>query len=234
MAKTVLVPPLNFAMVASGVYRSGYPNRKNFAFLRTLGLKSIVYLDPEEYRPDNVEFVTAEGITVFQYAVKGNKEPFQEIDEADVRGALERLLDPANRPILIHCNKGKHRIGCVVGCLRKLQRWSMTSIFDEYRRFAGEKIRIADQEFIEVCDVSAVRYARDPATRHAFPGLFVGGGVAGGGGVSSGLALLDGDGDADAVGAPRPAAAEEEPDAEREYADDDVGAATAVMMAGHA
>lgn len=37
-----LVPPLNFAMIASGVYRSGHPNKQNFAFLRKLGLKTIM------------------------------------------------------------------------------------------------------------------------------------------------------------------------------------------------
>lgn len=39
----VLVPPLNFAMVAPGVYRSGYPNKRNFPFLKKLRLKSIMY-----------------------------------------------------------------------------------------------------------------------------------------------------------------------------------------------
>lgn len=29
--------------------------------------------------------------------------------------------------------------------MRKIQRWSMTSIFDEYRKFAGTKV-LADQE----------------------------------------------------------------------------------------
>ncbi len=38
----MLIPPLNFAMVAKGVYRSGYPNPKNFPFLKKLGLKSIL------------------------------------------------------------------------------------------------------------------------------------------------------------------------------------------------
>jgi tyrosine-protein phosphatase SIW14 len=38
----VMVPPLNFAMVAPGVYRSGHPNRQNFPFLIKLGLKSIM------------------------------------------------------------------------------------------------------------------------------------------------------------------------------------------------
>ena len=40
--RAVMVPPLNFAMVAPGVYRSGYPNKKNFPFLSKLGLKSIM------------------------------------------------------------------------------------------------------------------------------------------------------------------------------------------------
>ena len=31
-------------------------------------------------------------------------------------------------------------LGTVVGCLRKLQRWNLTSIFEEYRRYAGSKV----------------------------------------------------------------------------------------------
>ena len=52
--------------------------------------------------------------------------------------------------MLIHCNKGKHRTGCLIGCLRKLQQWSLTTIFDEYRRFSFPKSRSMDQEFIEL------------------------------------------------------------------------------------
>ncbi|ONI06615.1 hypothetical protein PRUPE_5G070300 [Prunus persica] len=32
----------------------------------------------------------------------------------------------------------------LVGCLRKLQRWCLTSVFDEYQRFAAAKARVAD------------------------------------------------------------------------------------------
>jgi hypothetical protein len=49
------------------------------------------------------------------------------------------LEDVRNHPVLIHCNKGKHRTGCLVGCYRKVQKWSMTAIFEEYRRFAHPK-----------------------------------------------------------------------------------------------
>ena len=73
----------------------------------------------------------------------------------DVRNHLilffpsQQVLDVRNHPILIHCNQGKHRTGCLVGCIRKAQHWSLVSIFDEYRRFAGDKARVVDQQFIE-------------------------------------------------------------------------------------
>jgi hypothetical protein len=39
----VVVPPINFSMVAPGIYRSGHPNKKNSGFLRGLALKGIMY-----------------------------------------------------------------------------------------------------------------------------------------------------------------------------------------------
>jgi tyrosine-protein phosphatase SIW14 len=37
-----LIPTENFAMVAKGIYRSSFPKRKNFSFLKKLGLKSVL------------------------------------------------------------------------------------------------------------------------------------------------------------------------------------------------
>nr|KJB63321.1 hypothetical protein B456_010G185200 [Gossypium raimondii] len=65
------------------------------------------------------------------------------------------MTDVNNHPLLIHCRRGKHRTGCLVGCLRKMQRWYLSSIFDEYQRFAGAKARVSDQRFIERFDVSS-------------------------------------------------------------------------------
>ena len=38
-------PPVNFGMVTHGLYRSSFPKTENFAYLRRLGLKSVLY-DP--------------------------------------------------------------------------------------------------------------------------------------------------------------------------------------------
>jgi len=42
--------------------------------------------------------------------------------------------------------------GTVIGCLRKLQRWNLVSIFEEYRRYAGTKVSLLNEQFIELFD----------------------------------------------------------------------------------
>ncbi|KAK0578959.1 hypothetical protein LWI29_019046 [Acer saccharum] len=153
----IFVPPLNFAMVDNGVFRSGFPDSANFSFLQSLGLRSILYLCPEPYPDSMNEFLKANGIRLFQFAIDGGKEPFVNIPEETIREALQVVLDVRNHPILIHCKRGKHRTGCLVGCLRKLQKWCLSSIFDEYQRFAAAKARVSDQRFMELFDVSSFK-----------------------------------------------------------------------------
>ncbi|RWR76279.1 putative tyrosine-protein phosphatase [Cinnamomum micranthum f. kanehirae] len=158
------IPPLNFSMVDTGVFRSGFPNVSNFGFLETLGLRSILYLCPEPYPEPNLEFLKSNGIRLFEFGIEGYKEPFVNIPEDTVREALKVVLDVRNHPVLIHCKRGKHRTGCVVGCLRKLQRWCLSSVFDEYQRFAAAKARISDQRFMELFDVSSLKHLSSPLT----------------------------------------------------------------------
>lgn len=40
-----LVPPENFAVVCPGVYRCGFPKKRNFSFMETLGLRTVLYVD---------------------------------------------------------------------------------------------------------------------------------------------------------------------------------------------
>ncbi|KAK9285260.1 hypothetical protein L1049_024450 [Liquidambar formosana] len=153
----LFVPPLNFAMVDNGIFRSGFPDSANFSFLQTLGLRSIIYLCPEPYPEANAEFLKSNGIRLFEFGIEGHKEPFVNIPEDTIREALKIVLDVRNHPLLIHCKRGKHRTGCLVGCLRKLQRWCLSSVFDEYQRFAAAKARVSDQRFMELFDVSSMK-----------------------------------------------------------------------------
>jgi tyrosine-protein phosphatase SIW14 len=149
-----LYPPENFTLVSGHIYRSGFPRRKHHPFLQQIGLRSILTLVLEDYPDGNLAWMEKASVRLYQFGVAGNKEPFVDIPEDVIADALAVLLDRRNHPILIHCNKGKHRIGCLVGCLRKIQHWSLVSIFDEYKRFTGAKVREADLEFIETFDAA--------------------------------------------------------------------------------
>lgn len=157
-----LTPPENFAPVINNIYRSSFPQAQNFPFLKKLRLRSVLCLIPEEYPESHEEFFHQEGIRLFQLGMAGNKEPFVKISADLVTEAMKVLLNPENHPILIHCNRGKHRTGCLVGALRRLQGWSLTIIFDEYRKFAAPKERSMDQQFIELYDQTDIlRYANE-------------------------------------------------------------------------
>ncbi|XP_027331875.1 probable tyrosine-protein phosphatase DSP4 isoform X2 [Abrus precatorius] len=152
------IPPLNFAMVDNGIFRSGFPEPANFSFLQTLGLRSIIYLCPEPYPEANMEFLKSNGIKLYHFGIEGHKEPFVNIPEDTIREALKVVLDVRNHPVIIHCKRGKHRTGCLVGCYRKLQKWCLSSVFDEYQRFAAAKTRVSDQRFVELFDISSLKH----------------------------------------------------------------------------
>ena len=53
-----VVPPLRFGIVEVGVYRGAYPTLFNFPFLKTLSLRTIISLVPENPTPDLEDFCT--------------------------------------------------------------------------------------------------------------------------------------------------------------------------------
>ncbi|CAN1769641.1 Tyrosine-protein phosphatase DSP3 [Linum perenne] len=153
---TILVPPTNFSMIDVGIFRSGLPDPSTSPFLQTLNLRSLIYLRPEPYPQENIEFLANNDITLFQFGINGQtREPY--MPEDTIIQALKILMDVKNHPILIHCKRGKHRTGCLVGCFRKLQNWCLSSVKDEYQHFAGMKSRDSDLFFLESFNVESLR-----------------------------------------------------------------------------
>ncbi|KAI9090972.1 protein-tyrosine phosphatase [Phlyctochytrium arcticum] len=149
--------PLNFGMVEEDLYRSGQPNELNFPLLEKLGLKTVVFLAPEEPNQRFCNFIEDQEIQLHHLGINVSANAWDPISEDVVLEALELILDPKNYPLIVMCNLGRHRTGTVIGCLRKLQRWNLTSIFEEYRRFAGPKVRVLNEQFIELFDTDLVR-----------------------------------------------------------------------------
>eukprot|EP01138_Halocafeteria_seosinensis_P006959 gb/GECG01007117.1/.p1 GENE.gb/GECG01007117.1/~~gb/GECG01007117.1/.p1 ORF type:complete len:199 (+),score=21.71 gb/GECG01007117.1/:1-597(+) len=69
---------------------------------------------------------------------------------------LRIICDTTFHPVMIHCRSGKHRTGCIIGCLRMLQGWNLQDIYDEYTDYAKPKERDYDMQFIKNFDFRSV------------------------------------------------------------------------------
>lgn len=76
----------------AGVYRCGHPNERNFPFLETLNLRSIMYLSSDDYRPHTKNWAEAKGLRIFHHRLEPTKEPFTVVDEDGVVQAIEEIL----------------------------------------------------------------------------------------------------------------------------------------------
>lgn len=48
LGEVMFFPPVSFGLVEEGLYRSALPNEINYPFLERLGLKTIIYLYPDD------------------------------------------------------------------------------------------------------------------------------------------------------------------------------------------
>lgn len=154
-----LIPPSNYGAVVPGsIYRSSYPEQKNYEFLRDLKIKSIITLVPEPISPEYQAFMDESNIQHFHVHIRANKGEVR-VESCEMSRALRLIMDRTNHPILIHCNKGKHRTGCTVAVLRRIfGKMSLDMIRDEYHTYAGAKARFLDEVFFENFDLNLVMW----------------------------------------------------------------------------
>ena len=103
------------------------------------------------WKPEYDEWVAEQGIRHVVIPIPANKEVVC-IESATILNALAVILDRDNYPLLVHCNKGKHRTGCVIGCLRKIQGEPIVEVVNEYHAYADPKARLLDELFMQDFD----------------------------------------------------------------------------------
>eukprot|EP00735_Rhodelphis_limneticus_P003937 TRINITY_DN15480_c0_g1::TRINITY_DN15480_c0_g1_i1::g.30568::m.30568 TRINITY_DN15480_c0_g1::TRINITY_DN15480_c0_g1_i1::g.30568 ORF type:complete len:282 (+),score=-7.65,sp/Q1ZXG8/D1060_DICDI/47.50/8e-45,Y_phosphatase2/PF03162.8/1.8e-42 TRINITY_DN15480_c0_g1_i1:138-983(+) len=151
-------PPQAFGIVETNVFRSNPPYPVNFSFLRRLRLKTALYLTPDEPMQVVSQFFDECGTKLLKLGQKSWKPSgsWKPLSDDLVKDALELILNAEMHPLVIMCNTGLHFTGTVVGCLRRIQHWNMTSILNEYRIYASTKVWHVHEQFIELFDVDLV------------------------------------------------------------------------------
>ena len=113
----------NFWRVEPDLYRSARPESAGFQELEKLGVKAV--LDVESPADE----AAAKGTSLKLYHVPMNA--FGLRDES-VLEAMRILSDPANRPIVIHCQHGADRTGAMMALYRiVVQGWSKADAIRE-------------------------------------------------------------------------------------------------------
>lgn len=155
--------PTNFHMVGPGIYRSSYPQPAHFDKLKLYRFRTIITFVPGEIPSANAAFMAEHGIVHHHIHVVAHKEPGIFTATETVVAILKVVLDKRNHPILIHCNKGKHRTGCMAACFRKVTGWTDDACISEYERYSQPKDRALDKQFIRsfVATVELKAFALD-------------------------------------------------------------------------
>ncbi|KAI4600475.1 hypothetical protein KJ359_000830 [Pestalotiopsis sp. 9143b] len=155
--------PQNFALVVPGVYRSSYPQLHDLTYLKSLKLKTIVTLVDKEIPDGYRAFLDDNGIKHIVFGMAGTKKA--DIPLPMMRSIIGLVTDPQNHPMLIHCNQGKHRTGCVVGVLRRYNGWNTQMILDEYTSFAEPKVRPTDVHYLREFQLTQLANIRQVGLR---------------------------------------------------------------------
>eukprot|EP01094_Clydonella_sp_ATCC50884_P015703 TRINITY_DN26328_c0_g1_i1.p1 TRINITY_DN26328_c0_g1~~TRINITY_DN26328_c0_g1_i1.p1 ORF type:complete len:211 (-),score=69.56 TRINITY_DN26328_c0_g1_i1:194-826(-) len=152
-----LCPAASFGRVEKGIYRHGSIHPINFSFLHALQLKTVVRLSPEAPARVVLTFFKESNIKFIHLGLKAYRaeSSWRRVTDDLIKEALEIVLDVTTHPVCINCTSGEQETGVLVGCLRRLQGWNLTSTLHEYRRFTKHR-RLFNEQFIELFDVDLV------------------------------------------------------------------------------
>lgn len=101
----------NLHRVAEGVYRCAQPNAQALAAMQqALGLRTVLNL---RHHHDDQDEAKGLPLTLVEVPLDA-----WEADEPALVRAVVALMDPARRPILVHCQHGADRTGLVVALYR--------------------------------------------------------------------------------------------------------------------
>ncbi|CAM9786873.1 unnamed protein product, partial [Sphacelaria rigidula] len=103
----------------------------SFPFLSQLNLRSAINLSAEPLHDKAIEFFRSSGVALLSpRSLEAFDGPYDLWEEA-AKESLELLLDADNQPMLLLDGPAECEGACLIGCLRRLQHWSICAIHDE-------------------------------------------------------------------------------------------------------
>lgn len=166
----MLTPPEAFGTVESGIYRCAAIDPFHFAFIDTLGLRTIIVLNLN--RPPKVvrSYAAERKVDLVHMGLRpwrsSNTAEWMVLSHELIMDAITFVLDVRNHPVLV-----LDATNAFIGTLRKVQHWNFSSILSEYRAFSGGKPHYMTELFLELLDIRTMDYTEGLRRRKSIEGL---------------------------------------------------------------
>jgi tyrosine-protein phosphatase SIW14 len=124
----------NFGIVNDHYYRGAQPTSADYPDLAALGVKTVIDLT-RDGRADEKGLVEAAGMKFMRIPLTTTEAP----TGADVTEFLSLVTDPANQPVYVHCQGGRHRTGTMTAIYRMTRDgWTPARAYEEMKQYRFE------------------------------------------------------------------------------------------------
>jgi protein tyrosine/serine phosphatase len=121
----------NFGRINDNYYRGAQPADRDYSDLAALGVKTVIDLT-EDGDPTEAELVRAAGMKFHRIPMSTRETP----SAAKVLEFLALVSDPANQPVYVHCQGGRHRTGVMTAVYRMTgDGWTADQAFAEMKKY---------------------------------------------------------------------------------------------------
>jgi tyrosine-protein phosphatase SIW14 len=121
----------NFGQINPNYYRGAQPERRDYAELAALGIKTVIDLQ-RDGPADEPNLARRAGMRFFRIPMTTHVPPTRE----QLALFLKIVNDPANQPVYVHCAGGRHRTGVMTAVYRMTtDHWKADQAFKEMKRY---------------------------------------------------------------------------------------------------
>ena len=124
----------NFGKVNDKYFRGAQPKGEDFKALSALGVKLVIDLASEGAGSEEAESRAA-GMSFVRIPMTTRQVP----SPAVIAQFLSLVNDPANQPVYVHCQGGRHRTGAMTAVYRMTHdKWTADQAYAEMRKYEFE------------------------------------------------------------------------------------------------
>ena len=124
----------NFGQINENYYRGAQPRTSDYSDLAAIGVKTVIDLT-RDGRSDEQGLVERAGMKFYRIPLTTSERPSQDA----ITEFLKLVNDPANFPVYVHCQGGRHRTGVMTAVYRMTKDgWTADRAYQEMKQYRFE------------------------------------------------------------------------------------------------